>query len=83
MSDRTIQAEQKQFQTPLLLSKQDAATLLGVCVRSIDNYIVMKELPCRRFGRRVLIPYDALLAFARCDHLPAPEPKTSAEGERK
>jgi hypothetical protein len=44
--------------------------MLGVCVRSIDNYIAEKALPCRRLGRRVLIPYSALVTFARRDHLP-------------
>lgn len=58
----------RQFQTPLLVSKRDAAALLGVCVRSVDNYIAAKELPCRRLGKRVLIPYNALVAFARRDH---------------
>jgi excisionase family DNA binding protein len=63
---------------PLLVSKRDAAALLGVCLRSIDNYIAAKELPCRRLGKRVLVPYSALVAFARRDHLsagtePAPE----------
>jgi len=56
---------------PLLVSKREAAALLGICVRSVDNYIATKELPCRRFGKRVLIPYTALVAFARRDHLPA------------
>jgi excisionase family DNA binding protein len=56
---------------PLLVSKRDAASLLGVCLRSVDNYIAAKELPCRRLGKRVLIPYSALVAFARRDHLPA------------
>jgi excisionase family DNA binding protein len=62
---------------PLLVSKRDAAALLGVCLRSIDNYIAAKELPCRRLGKRVLIPYAALVAFARRDHLVAAE--TAAE----
>jgi hypothetical protein len=71
MTDQTIQREGKQLlQTPLLVSKRDAAAMLGVCVRSIDNYIAEKALPCRRLGRRVLIPYSALVTFARRDHLP-------------
>jgi hypothetical protein len=80
MTDQQIQQRRTQgFQTPLLVSKRDAAALLGVCVRSIDNYIATKELPCRRLGKRVLIPYNSLVAFARRDHLPAsaetaPEP---------
>jgi excisionase family DNA binding protein len=72
MTDQSIQPRGAQrFQAPLLVSKRDAAALLGVCLRSIDNYIAAKELPCRRLGKRVLIPYSALVAFARHDHLPA------------
>jgi excisionase family DNA binding protein len=55
---------------PLLVSKREAAALLSICVRSVDNYIASKQLPCRRLGKRVLIPYTALVAFARRDHLP-------------
>jgi excisionase family DNA binding protein len=69
MTQQSTQANQR-FQTPILVSKRDAASLLGVCLRSIDNYIATKELPCRRLGRRVLIPHSALVAFARHDHLP-------------
>lgn len=58
---------------PLLVSKRDAAGLLSLCLRSIDNLIAAKQLPCRRIGRRVLIPYNALVAFARRDHLSSPE----------
>lgn len=64
---------------PLLVSKRDAATLLGVCLRSIDNYIAAKELPCRRLGKRVLIPYSALVAFARRDHLPRTRETAAAQ----
>jgi excisionase family DNA binding protein len=56
---------------PLLVSKREAAAMLGICVRSVDTYIAAKELPCRRLGKRVLIPYTALVTFARRDHLPA------------
>jgi excisionase family DNA binding protein len=58
---------------PINVSKKDAAALLGVCLRTIDNLIAAKELPCRRIGRRVLIPYATLVAFARRDHLLAAE----------
>ena len=47
---------------PLLVSKRDAAALLSLCLRSIDNLIAAKQLPCRRIGKRVLIPYAALVA---------------------
>ena len=62
---------------PLLVSKRDAAALLGVCLRSVDNYIATKELLARRLGKRVLIPYSALLAFARRDHVNPARSKAS------
>jgi len=72
MADQSIpQKEAQRLPPPLLVSKRDAAALLSVCLRTIDNYIATKELPCRRLGKRVLIPYTALVAFARRDHLPA------------
>jgi excisionase family DNA binding protein len=62
------QASLEMVRPPLLVSKRDAAALLSLCLRSIDNLIARKELPCRRIGKRVLIPYSALVAFARRDH---------------
>lgn len=59
-------------QAPILVSKHEAALLLGVCLRSIDNYIASKELPCRHLGRRALIPYSAVVAFSRRDHSTPP-----------
>jgi excisionase family DNA binding protein len=58
----------QQPKAPLLVSKREAATLLGVCLRSIDYYISRKELPCRRLGKRILIPYSSLQSFAKRDH---------------
>lgn len=67
MSTSTVSAERRL--DPINVSKKDAAALLGVCPRTIDNLIAAKELPCRRIGRRVLVPYTALVAFARRDHV--------------
>jgi excisionase family DNA binding protein len=52
----------------LLHSKTEAAQMLNVSLRTIDNLIAFKELPVRRIRRRVLIPHSALLSFARADH---------------
>jgi excisionase family DNA binding protein len=57
----------------LLVSKREAATLLGICLRSVDYLIANKELPCRRIGKRVLVPYRALVEFAKRDHVGALE----------
>jgi excisionase family DNA binding protein len=58
---------------PLLVSKKESAVVLSVCPRTIDNLIAAKQLPTRRIGRRVLIPYSALVRFAQRDHVGAPE----------
>jgi len=52
---------------PLLHTKVEAAAMLSVSLRTIDNLIAMKELPVRRIRRRVLIPRTVLLNFAKPD----------------
>jgi len=52
----------------LLISKRDAAAMLGLSVRSLENLIALKELPSRRIGRRRLIERQALERFVRRDH---------------
>lgn len=54
------------------LSKQEAAHMLGVSLRTIDRLIALKELPVRRLGRRVLIPRTSLESFLRSDHRTQP-----------
>ena len=54
--------------TPLLVSLSQAAKLLSVCKRTIQNYVALKTLPARKLGRRTLIPYSALVQFAKRDH---------------
>ncbi len=53
---------------PVLISKRDAAVLLAVSVRTVENLIARRSLPVCRVGKRVLIPYSSLEAFARCNH---------------
>jgi len=53
----------------LLFSQKDAARVLGVSLRTLQNLILCKELPARRIGRRVLIHRKDLEAFARRDHV--------------
>jgi len=50
---------------PLLVSKRESARALGLSVRSVEYLIAAGKLPRRKIGRRVLIPYKALVAFAR------------------
>jgi len=42
--------------------------MLGLCVRTVEKLISLKELPTRRIGARRLIERQALERFARRDH---------------
>jgi len=61
--------QSEQTHKPLLVSKKEAAALLGVCPRTVENFVARKELLCRRIGRRTLIPFTALQQFAKRDHV--------------
>jgi excisionase family DNA binding protein len=50
----------------LAYSVKEAATLIGVSGRTISREIQRGRLAVVRVGRRVLIPADALAAFAGC-----------------
>ena len=56
---------------PLLISRREAATLLGLSLRTLDYLIARKELCVRRVGRRVLVPRHALQMFANSARRPA------------
>ena len=51
--------------TKLLLSRGEAAEVLGVSVRTIDSLIKAGRMLAVRLGRRVLIPVEHLQEFAR------------------
>jgi excisionase family DNA binding protein len=55
-------------ETKLLLSRFEAAEMLSISPRAVDYLIANNELCTRRIGSRVLIPVQALRAFARSDH---------------
>jgi excisionase family DNA binding protein len=44
----------------IAFSKAEAAEMLGLCLRTIDNMIADKQLKTSKLGRRVLIPGYAL-----------------------
>ena len=52
---------------PLLLTRRDAAHLLSVSLRTIDNLIAAKRLTVRRIGRRSLIPRHSVELLAKRD----------------
>ena len=50
---------------PILVSRKDAAALLGLSLRSIDNLLARGQLAARKIGRRTLILRAALERFAQ------------------
>ena len=52
----------------LLVSREEAAEILSLSVRSIDYLLASKELPFRKIGTRTMIPSSALQSFARSNH---------------
>src|SRR5215469_14433251 len=46
--------------------KSEAAEMLGLCLRTIDNMIADKELISRKVGRSVVIPATAVYALMGC-----------------
>jgi excisionase family DNA binding protein len=62
----------------LLLSKQEAARVLGLSLRSLEHLISRQEIPTRKIGRRVLIARSAVESFAKgqdSDNTPEMEPR--------
>ena len=51
----------------LQYSREEAAELLSISLRTLDRLIAEKRL-VRRIGRRALITHDALLMFTKRDH---------------
>jgi excisionase family DNA binding protein len=58
----------------LAVDTREAARLLSVSPRSIQNYIRAKMLPSRKIGKRRVIPVRALENFLRSDQ-PSPVSK--------
>lgn len=52
----------------LAVTIREAATMLSISPRSVQNYIREKKLPARKIGRRTVILVSALEIFLRRDH---------------
>jgi excisionase family DNA binding protein len=65
---------------PILVPRWEAARLLGISTRTVDYLLAKKELTPRRVGRKVLISYEELQAFARRDHSSPGRPNRSSLG---
>ena len=66
---------------PILIGKKQAAQALGICVRTLENLIAAREIPARKIGRRTLIRYADLAAFARRDHYTKPSSEAVADAQ--
>jgi excisionase family DNA binding protein len=49
----------------LLLSRDEAAELLNLVTRSVDYLVAEGRLPSRKFGKRRLIPREAIERIAK------------------
>lgn len=56
------------FQFKLQYSREEAAKMLTIGLRTLDRLIEAKQITVRRVGRRVLITRDALEQFTKRDH---------------
>jgi excisionase family DNA binding protein len=73
----TLNTQQRWETYKLLYGKREAAALLSLSVRTIENLIARKELVARRVGKRTLVAASSLQAFARKDHA-SPSPTARA-----
>jgi excisionase family DNA binding protein len=53
----------------LAYRREEAALMLSISIRKLDELIACGELKARRIGTRVLIPYQSLVQFIRRDHV--------------
>jgi excisionase family DNA binding protein len=56
------------FEFKLQYSRNEAAEMLGISLRTLDRLIAEKQITVRRIGKRVLITRDTLNNFVRRDH---------------
>jgi excisionase family DNA binding protein len=63
----TFRSKYNDQATPILVSKRNAAQLLDVCVRTIEQLISRGDLRPKRIGRRVLLLREDLETFAHTE----------------
>ena len=71
----TLQRKEQNLSNQLLLSRREAASQLGLSVRSVDFLIKANKLSHVRLVSRVLVPLDKLIEFARIGHTERIRPK--------
>jgi excisionase family DNA binding protein len=68
--------------TKLAVSVREAAAMLGISPRSVQNYIAAKILPARKLGKRTVILTSALEKFLRIDQPSPAIDKANAQPNR-
>lgn len=63
----TFLASTVNYPPKLQYSRDDAAYVLSISLRTLDRLIAEKQIAVRRIGRRVLITHDALAAVTKRD----------------
>jgi excisionase family DNA binding protein len=58
---------------PLLVTVEQAATLLSLSVRTVERLLFRRELVSRKIGGATRIPRDSIIAFCRKDHKTRPD----------
>ncbi|MBZ5502350.1 MAG: helix-turn-helix domain-containing protein [Acidobacteriia bacterium] len=66
----------------IAVSVREAAAMLSISPRSVQNYIAAKLLPARKLGRRTIVPIRALESFLRSDQ-PSPVSKPGGNGDAR
>ena len=55
---------------PVLISREIAAEMLSISLRSLDYLVAQGKLPARKLGRRTLIPRDAIVQLVSGGDVP-------------
>lgn len=69
--------------TPLAVSKREAAAMLGISIRSVENYLAMKRLVARKIGRRTVLLVSSLHSFLRSDQPSASRARRESQPARE
>jgi excisionase family DNA binding protein len=64
---RYVRDAARMIQNRLAVSASEAAAMLSLSLRSIQNYIAAKKIPARKVGKRTLILVRDLEEFLRKD----------------
>lgn len=68
----------------LAVSVREAAAMIGISPRGLQNYISSKKIPVRKLGKRTVILVRTLEAFLRADQPSVSPPRRGriTEGEQ-